>query len=120
MSVLGDVDFLIADLPYGSPPSVSRWIMASLRVTKQMREDDYSSRNVPNNSLGFYGGRVASNAIDFNMPYWFPVTFFAALAGLPWYWRYIRFSLRTLLILFTIVAALLGYVAWAVRSVAGP
>jgi hypothetical protein len=68
--------------------------------------------------LSFQGYRV--KPFNFNtvvMPYWFPVAFFAALAVLPWYGPYIRFGLRTLLIVFTIVAALLGYVVWALRSV---
>jgi hypothetical protein len=45
------------------------------------------------------------------LPHWFVALLFAALAALPW----IRptFSLRTLLIATTLIAVLLGLVAWA-------
>jgi hypothetical protein len=78
---------------------------------------DTSQRPPDVSPISFQGYRV--KPFNFNtvvMPYWFPVAFFAALAGLPWYGRYIRFGLRTLLILFTIVAAMLGYIVWALHS----
>jgi hypothetical protein len=50
------------------------------------------------------------------MPCWFPVLLAATFTAAPWIhqlrWR---FSLRTLLIATTLVAALLGTVVWAVR-----
>jgi hypothetical protein len=52
------------------------------------------------------------------VPYWFSAAVFGAIAGLPWYLRYVpvRFGLRTLLILFTFVAALFGYIVWAIHA----
>jgi hypothetical protein len=45
------------------------------------------------------------------IPHWFPTVVFATLAVLPWlHWR--RFSLRTLLILMTVAAILMGAVAY--------
>jgi hypothetical protein len=71
--------------------------------------------------LGIHG-HIVPYGIGFGVPYWFVSVLFAAIGGLPWYGRYVpvRFGLRTLLILFTIVAALLGYIVWAVHSLAGP
>jgi hypothetical protein len=62
----------------------------------------------------FKTGRSASVRI----PYWFPVLMFAALAmfcAAPWLRWPKRFSLRTLLIATTLVAALLGAIVYAVR-----
>jgi hypothetical protein len=48
--------------------------------------------------------------------YWSPAIFCASLSVLPWVDRIpYRFSLRTLLIATTIIAALLGLGVWAVR-----
>jgi hypothetical protein len=45
------------------------------------------------------------------IPHWFPTLIFAALAVLPWlHWR--RFSLRTLLIVMTVAAVLMGAIAY--------
>jgi hypothetical protein len=49
------------------------------------------------------------------IPYWFPVLILAAMAAFPWIRWSKRFSLRTLLIAMTVVAALLGAVVWAVK-----
>jgi len=46
------------------------------------------------------------------VPHWFVSLFFATLAAAPWFrWR---FSLRTLLIGTTLIAAVLGLIVWAV------
>jgi hypothetical protein len=48
------------------------------------------------------------------LPHWFVVGIVATLTSIPWLrWQ---FSLRTLLIATTLVAALLGLIAYAVRS----
>jgi hypothetical protein len=66
--------------------------------------------------IGIFGGfgagrRAADYALMF--PHWFLVAFFAALACAPWFhWR---FSLRTLLIVTTVVALLLGLAAMLSR-----
>jgi hypothetical protein len=48
----------------------------------------------------------------FLVPLWFPILLLAAAAALPWAHWLTRFSLRTLLIATTLVAALLGLIAW--------
>jgi hypothetical protein len=52
--------------------------------------------------------------VSFPLPYWFPVAMSAGLAATPWLrWR---FSLRTLLIATTLVAAVLGLGVYAARK----
>jgi hypothetical protein len=70
--------------------------------------------------LGLHG-HILPYGIGFGVPYWFISALLAAIGGMPWYWRYVpvRFGLRTLLILFTIVAVLLAYAVWAARSSVG-
>jgi hypothetical protein len=65
-----------------------------------------------NDILGFYFGRT-SNGLRLDIPYWFMVllsTGAIAISWLPWWSN--RFSLRTLLITTTIVAIVLGMIAW--------
>ena len=48
------------------------------------------------------------------LPHWFDILFVASIAAAPWLrWR---FSLRTLLIATTLVAAVLGLIAWMAKS----
>jgi hypothetical protein len=62
--------------------------------------------------LGFQW-KVFGNGWRAAVPFWFPTFLCGALAALPWLrWQ---FSLRTLLIGITVVAALLGLVARAVQ-----
>ena len=53
------------------------------------------------------------------IPHWFPAVIFASLATIPWlfYWSRLqfKFSLRTLLIVTTLVAMILGLGAWLAR-----
>src|SRR3954447_8356310 len=57
---------------------------------------------------GFFGfdAFTTTTSISFRAPYWFLVTVSAAIVALPWI--PCRFSLRTLLIATTLLAALLG------------
>jgi hypothetical protein len=58
---------------------------------------------------GFFLNPVP-NEIDFGIPYWFVASLAAALAAAPWLeWR---FSLRTLLIVMTVLAIMLGLGVW--------
>ena len=50
-----------------------------------------------------------------HIPDWFLVLTFGVLAGLPWFPRSKRFSLRTLLIATTLVAVGLGLIIWAAK-----
>jgi hypothetical protein len=77
--------------------------------------------NIPNsatgwNPQGLTGRSWATGATGLLVPHWFGVLILATLAGVPWIrWKW-RFSLRTLLITTTLVAALLGLIVYAVRS----
>jgi hypothetical protein len=51
----------------------------------------------------------------FAVRYWLPVLLTAMLVCVPWIDRATRFSLRTLLIATTAVAAVLGMIIWAAR-----
>jgi hypothetical protein len=52
-----------------------------------------------------------SNVVEFEVPYWFLFLVAVSIAASPWlHWR---FSLGTLLIGMTVVAAVLGAVVWA-------
>jgi len=60
----------------------------------------------------FLGFRAARDAgiYTISIPYWFLLLVFVALLWLRW-----RFSLRTLLIATTLVAVVLGLIAWSIR-----
>jgi hypothetical protein len=62
--------------------------------------------------LSFFGQTAISNI---SLPHWVLALASVAFAAAPWFlhWRF-RFSLRTLLIAMTLVAAVLGAVVWAV------
>jgi hypothetical protein len=66
-------------------------------------------------SLGFRG-IYDPFQIAVTVPYWFISIIFALLCGLPWYWRRFNFSLRTFFIAFTVLAVLLGFIAWLTHS----
>ena len=61
-------------------------------------------------ALGFVEYLATPTAYRVRVPYWFPFLLSAAAAGVPWLrWR---FSLRTMLIATTLVAAALGLIMW--------
>lgn len=50
------------------------------------------------------------------IPHWFLALLLIGLAYLPWLpWKPLRFSVRTLLIVTTLVAVVLGLVVWMTR-----
>jgi hypothetical protein len=71
------------------------WIYQSLYV-------NFSNGEIGWDPRGLSARSYASNATGFMLPDWFLVLMFAGLAGLPWARR--SFSLRTLLIVTTVVA----------------
>lgn len=79
----------------------------------QIATPDYTSANLP--SLGLRRLRVGDH--EFITPYWLVVSIIAVVSMLPWLnwgWRLPlrwRFSLRTLLIAITVIAAILGIIA---------
>jgi hypothetical protein len=65
---------------------------------------------------GLHGG-VVLKASNWEVPYWVPLVILVVLGALPWIrhpkWH---FSLRTLLIIITLTAAILGLVAYATST----
>jgi hypothetical protein len=60
---------------------------------------------------GLSGRSYAAHSSGLMIPHWFAVLIFVGLASITsWSWR---FSLRTLLIVTTIVAIVLGLIVWA-------
>jgi hypothetical protein len=70
-----------------------------------------------NTNARMFGGGSDQYYTHVRFPHWFPILLFtisAAFAGFPWIrWR---FSLRTLLIATTLVAVVLGLIAWIQRA----
>jgi hypothetical protein len=62
-----------------------------------------------------FSPRYSSLGLSFSIiPYWMLVPFALALSTASWlHWQY---SLRTLLIITTLIAATLGIIVWAVRA----
>jgi predicted alpha/beta superfamily hydrolase len=69
----------------------------------------------PNSALGFYA-KFRPGRFDFDLPYWFVVLLSAIFALPPWIRWSKRFSLRALLIVTTLVAVVLGMIAWLDRA----
>jgi hypothetical protein len=65
-----------------------------------------------------FEAKMTRNFIRFLVPYWFLALTAVSGVAFPWLpWHKLRwqFSLRTLLIVTTLVAVVLGFVVWAVR-----
>jgi hypothetical protein len=75
--------------------------------------DDWEAR------IPTWGGMPDRVSPDFVVPHWFFLALSAALAFVPWLSWSTRFSLRTMLILTTLVAAGIGLIVWSVKSVKG-
>ncbi len=65
-------------------------------------------------ALGFVEYLVTPDAYRVRVPYWFLVSLSATFATLPWLRR--RFILRTLLIATTLVAVMLGLIAYVTKK----
>ena len=65
--------------------------------------------------IGFYAAWPSASEWVVQVPHWFLVLIFAALAAAPWIRWSKRFTLRTLLIATTLIAVVLGAIAYAVR-----
>jgi hypothetical protein len=83
-----------------------------LSVAKQDARGEWAISYRPSKLFGLGLSRTNSST-TVNVPYWFPMIVSAAMAFTPWVnWR---FSLRTLLIATTLVAVVLGLIAWSIR-----
>jgi hypothetical protein len=102
-SLLGRIDFGAAS----NAVSFRQPVTDGLRAIAHSRE----------NRLGFEYYRQLPTGpgeylISFKMPDWFLLTIVTSLAAIPWAGVHCRFSLRSLLIGMTLVAALLGVGIW--------
>ncbi len=77
----------------------------SIRASIQRRPE-------PTTIVGFGLYRTNPPGISLYVPYWFLVLLSAAFAAVPWFPYSRRFSLRTLLILVTLLAVALGLAMW--------
>jgi hypothetical protein len=102
------------DVPSGGSGGSAIYLMSSAGLLRTIQEIDtepfvlepFSSRT------GFHLEHDYGRTV-IQLPYWFLTLLFAATAGLPWIrWR---FTLRTLLIATTLVAVLLGLIAYSAR-----
>jgi hypothetical protein len=118
-SAFGEISFLHLDGEWAKPYSKVGYIIEHRRVTAEyltLYRISVATLDDPS-FLGFRWGLSSYvNSYYLQVPFWFPVLCFAALAGLPWYWQYLRFSLRTLLIAMTLATAILGMIAWLDRA----
>jgi hypothetical protein len=124
----GTSGFTYGFTSYRGDIRASKWDMSagsfefyfeSRRITPDFQE---ALGIVPDFSLFGIGFGAATSQFplfwDIVLPYWLLIAVNGILAGLLWYRRYLRFkfSLSTFLILVTLVALLLGYIAWKIHS----
>jgi|SRR3954451_12709460 hypothetical protein len=78
-----------------------------------------SENVVPHNETATHGfslkAGVYDNEFSFTFPQWSPVLAFMSVGAVPWIGWSKRFSIRSLLIATTLVAAVLGLAVWAVH-----
>ena len=112
ISGLGSVHGLFAfngNTPTGSPSS---WKLESVYVDDGAVWGANGKKSYVRYSARIFGQFSISDGFV-RLPYWFVVSIAAALIAAPWLPH--RFSLRALLVITTLVAVLLGFVAWAIR-----
>ena len=115
ISVQGCIYWL--DAPYHKGPD-----FLSFPVNEGTRQNPVTwPKKIWHRWFGFGFARAVETAGEkwgISIPHWFLLTLFAACASaswLPWYKLRWRFSLRTMLIVTTLVAMTLGFVVWMAR-----
>lgn len=104
----GSIGFMHTSVLLGYPP-----LFASFPVPDNLEEDDIDSfiaTDTECRAFGFYLNWFRAG-VDVNVPCWFATLICAAFSVMPWL-RF-RFTLRTLLIITTLVALALGLIVWA-------
>ena len=98
--------------------SIHRWGLASA-PSSELSNSEYGWNLKMIRPQHEFGGFVAFNSPKISayaIPHWFLVLLFAAFSGAPWISKFnSRFSLRTLLIGMTMLAAILGLIVWTSR-----
>lgn len=102
---------------YGSAPMQS-WQTQSQPIDKRLAKRIPEMFDLPS----FPGFRIRQytstppGIFTLVLPHWFTVLLCVTVAVMPWFAPRKRFSLRTLLIAITLIAAVLGLCAWSLRS----
>jgi hypothetical protein len=92
-----------------NPPPVPRYVRTPIQQWLEHEDREWNLMHkqhdvgIPNRHSGF-GLRMTPWGWSVFAQHWFPVALFAILTASPWW----RFSLRTLLIAMTLIAAVLG------------
>jgi hypothetical protein len=119
ISARGDVAMNVTTLPQAMVDKMPHPNLLSQQMTDDQVASIENSRVKDRGILGFHG-HANSVSVLFAVPYWFLAAVFASIAGLPWFGHRVgfKFSLCTFLILCTIVALLVGFVAWQIHPTA--
>jgi len=88
-------------------PSMPRWTITTRPTDQWLASARHSGPFIPSR---IWGAFYCSGLSGFVLPYWFGLTFAVVIATAPWIRWSKRFSLRTLLIATTLVAAGLGLI----------
>jgi hypothetical protein len=101
---------IIAGVSQNDPANSNRWTMGQHGIEAGELNELLSQYQ---NAAGF--GRIATpTGLGLILPHWFAVLACVVLAAIPWRKSWPRqFSLRTLLIVMTAIAMLLGLLIWA-------
>jgi hypothetical protein len=96
-------------LPYFYTPNAlpSNWFWRSKAIDTQLDKEDQPFHDTP-----FTWNRYSPDNLKVCVPAYVPFLLCTAFATAPWIANAKRFSLRTLLIAATLVAVVLGLVAW--------
>jgi hypothetical protein len=113
------IDMLSAPLPnslYGHVQSYTGVLVATYEADDEPKEwllltFPYSAMGLPKAKVQWAWVYEAGPVVAF--PHWAPTLLFAVLAAVPWLCVPRRFSLRTMLIVVTLVAAVLGLAVWS-------
>jgi len=95
----------------GSTVTLTRWKVTILPITNR---DLLRIGSMDDGRAGFLFLRLSDGYL-LSVPYWFLVELTLVVGPLPWLRWSNRFSLRTLLIATTLVAVVLGLIAWSME-----
>jgi hypothetical protein len=105
-----DIASIHGQMSIGGMPS----LMSLVAVTDWKLEPGYTPvpGYPPHSILGFYYDHPPSEPANLMVPDWFLVLISGTCAVVPWRKRRWAFSLRTMLLATTLIAAVLGLIAW--------
>jgi hypothetical protein len=95
-------------------PPISEWYWSKIDPMDNRNQGEWASA-INNSKTGFSYRSYPGASVSISSPLWFPILVIAAIATAPWLRRSWRFSLRTLLIATTLIALILGVIAYAAK-----